>query len=286
MSNLSTANVTPTDIILSPARLNFNGVDLGGTMGNVLVGVKLDLADITVDQYGKTVIDKKVSGHHYHVKTELAEAKNVDHWKVAFPSAKEIVNGGVKSMLFDMAIGDSLLSHAHPLIVHPLERADADKNGDFNIDLAVCLQAVEVKYDPSKQTGLAVEFGVLPNTGVSPARFFVYGDPTNGVVHASAAAAVAGGGNVGNGTIGTEVVFDAYTKTEVVTVLCVGASTGNDFYVSGSVSGAIGEFHVAAANGSMHTFVSNQISFIFTQGTVQSAFNDSYTIATTASNFA
>lgn len=286
MSNLSTANVTPTDIILSPCRLTFGGVDLGGTMGGVQIGVKLDLADIMVDQYGKTVIDKKVSGHAYHVKTELAEAKNVDHWAVAFPSSQEIINGPTKSMLFQMAIGDSLLSHAQELIVHPLENANADLSGDFTFDLAVCTEAVEIKFDASKQTGLAVDFVILPNTAVSPARFFVYGDPTNGVVHAIAAAAVPGGGNVGNGTIGTEVAYDAYTKTEVVTVRCVGATTGNDFFVSGSVSGALGEFHVAAASASTHSFVCNEISFIFTQGSTQSAYNDSYTIATTASNYA
>lgn len=286
MSNLSFAAVSPTDIILSPSRLTHGGVDLGGTVDSVTVGIKYDLADIMVDQFGKTVLDKKVSGHAYSVKCTLSELKNIDRWKTAFPSAAEIVNGGVKSVLFQMAVGDSMRSHALPLIVHPLENADGNKNGDFNIDLAVCLQAAEVKYGPDKQSGLAVEFLVLPNTGVSPARFMVYGDPANGVVHASAAGAVAGGGNVTNGLISAEAVFDAYTKTETITVLCVGQTSGNTFSVTGSVSGALGTFHVAAASTSVANFVSNQITFTFTQGTIQAAYNDSFTIATTGSNFA
>lgn len=286
MSNLSTANVTPGDIILSPGRITHGGVDLGGTVDSITIGVKYDLADIMVDQYGKTPLNKKVSGHAYTVKCTLSELKNIDRWKTAFPSAVKIVNGGVKSMLFQMAIGDSLLDRALPLIVHPLENADADLNGDFNFDLAVCMEASEVKYGPEKQTGLAVEFVIFPNTAISPARFFVYGDPSNALTHASAAAAVAGGGNVGNGVISAEAAFDGSTKTEVITVKCVGATSGNDFFVSGTLSGAIGEFHIAASAATTHNFVSDVIAFTFTQGSTQSAFNDSYTIATTASNYA
>lgn len=281
----STATVDPTQIPLTPMRVTWNGVDLGGTTDHVSLSIKYEMAHIMVDQFGKSIIDSVVSGLAFSIKLVLAESKNMDKWAVAFPSMHEIVNGGVKSMYSDMQIGDHLLSKAKVLLLHPLERADADLNGDFTFYKAIAQNHSEVKYGPDKQTGLQVEFMVFPDTGTVPARYMTLGDPSNGRTAAAIAGAVAGGGNVGNGTIGTEVAYSGFTQTETITVKCVGASSGNDFFVSGSVSGALGEFHIAAAAASTHNFVVPQLSFTLTQGATQFAFNDTFTIATTASNY-
>lgn len=283
--SLSTANVNPNNISLTPMRVKFNGVDLGGTADQVSVNIKYELSDIMVDQFGKSILDKKVSGMAYSVKLTLAEIKNIDNWKVAFPHAHEIVNGGTKSIYMDMQIGDSLLSHAAALILHPLENADADLSGDYKFFKAACMSATEVKYGPEKQAGLHVEFVIFPDTSVTPARYMVYGDPSNGIVHASAGSATAGS-NTGNGTVDTIAVFDGFTKTETVTIKCVGQTSGNDFYISGSVTGPMAEAHVASGSGNTVNVVTPQISFTIHQGSVQFAYNDSFTIATTGSNYA
>lgn len=283
--SLSTATVTPTNIALSPMRVKWNGVDLGGTTDHVSLSIKYDTADIMVDQFGKSVIDKVVSGMHYSIKLTLSEIKNMDNWKVAFPSMHEIINGGTKSMYSDMQIGDHLLAKAQQLLLHPLENADADLSQDYLFYKAICVEASEVKYGPDKQSGLNVEFIVFPDTSVSPARYMTHGDPSNGIVNASAGS-VTPGANTGNGTVDTVAVYNGYTKTETITIQCVGVSTGNDFYVSGSVSGALYEGHIAAGSGSTLNVVTPVISFTIHQGTVQYAYHDSFTIATTASNFA
>lgn len=283
--SLSNATVTPNNISLTPVRVNFNGVDLGGTHGDVAVNMKYDLADIMVDQFGKTPLDKVVSGHVTTVKLVLAEIKNIDNWKVAFPSIHEIVNGGTKSAYSDLQIGDHLSSHAQILILHPMENADANLNNDFKFYKAVAMNAAEIKYGPEKQLGLAVEFIILPDTSVTPAKFFTYGDPTNGIVHASAGSATPGS-NTGNGTLDTISVADGFTVTETITVQCVGASSGNDFNVTGSVSGALGSVHIAAGSGSTVAFVNNKVNFTLHQGTVQYVYHDSFTIALTGSNYA
>lgn len=280
----STANVTPTNISLTPMRVKYNGVDVGGTTDHVDITIKYDTADIMVDQFGKSIIDKVVSGLHYSIKMVLAETKNMDNWAIAFPSMHEIVNGGVKSMYADMQVGDHLYVKSKQLLLHPLERADVDLNGDFLFYKAICTEASEIKYGPDKQSGLKVEFLVFPDVSVVPARYMTFGDPTNGMTPAAAAAAVAGA-NTGNGTIGSEVVTNGVTHTETITVTCVGQTTGNDFFVSGSVSGALGEFHIAAAAASTHSFVKPELSFLMTQGATQFVYGDSFTIATTASNF-
>lgn len=280
----SNAVITPTNISLSPMRVKFNGVDLGGTTSNVSINIKYDMADIMVDQFGKSVIDKKVSGLVYSIKFDIAETKNLDNWKVAFSSMKEVVNAGVKSMYADMQIGDSLLAHSHLLLLHPLENVDADLTGDFTFFKAACIQASEAKYGPEKQTVLNVEFVVFPDTSVIPAKYMILGDPANGLIAASAGSATPGS-NTGNGTIGTIVAYSGHTATENITITCVGQTSGNNFYVSGSFSGPLGEFHIAAAASSTANFVAGQISFTATQGSVQFVTNDSFVIATVAANY-
>jgi len=285
--SLSNATITPTNIPLSPMRVTWNGVDLGGTVDGCNLSIKYETADIMVDQWGKTVADKKVSGHAYSVKMTLAEIKNKDLFKVAFPSSNEISSGGNHMIYADMQIGDSLLAKAKVLTLHPLEASDADLSEDYMFYKAIPTEVSEVKYGPDKQSGLSIEFIVFPDTTTVPARFFIYGDPTIGIVNASAGSAVAATGNTGNGTIDTITVANAYTKTETITALVIGtgAASSNVFKVSGSQSGILGTATLAAAGASTVNFVSNPINFKITQGGTQFVTGDSFTIATTASNY-
>jgi len=282
---VSTANVNPQAIVLTPMRVTYKGVDLGGTTDHVKVNIKYELADIMVDQYGKTSLNKKVSGHAFKVDFVLAEVADKSKWKVAFPFSHLITSGPNTAEYFDIQIGNDLLSQAGVLTLHPLSQVDADLSQDYTFWKAASISASEVNYGPDKQVGLKVEMVIFPDTSASPAKFMTYGDPGIGIVNAIAAAAVAGA-NTGNGTIGTEVAYNGYTRTETITVKCVGASSGNDFYVSGSSSGPLGEFHIASAAASTANFVCPQVSFTMTQGSTQFAYNDSFTIATTSANYA
>lgn len=281
----STANVTPGDIILSPMRVTMDGQDLGGTVDSVSVSKKFEMADIMVDQFGKSVIDKVISGFAVSIKFTIAQIKDKSLWKVAFPAGHVVSNGDVNSFYVDMQVGDHLLTHAKLLNLHPLQNEDADLSDDWNFYKAASISAAEVKYGPDKQSGLAIEIIVFPDLSVSPARYLTIGDPSNGLIDASAGSPTPATGNVGNGTIDTIAVFNGSTATETITARCVGASTGNDFFVSGSQSGALGTVHVGATSGNQATFTSPQISFKINQGSAQFAYNDSFSIATVAANY-
>ena len=285
--SLSNANLTPANIVLTPMRVTFNGVDLGGTTEGVDVLPKYKIADIKVDQSGDTVIDGAVSGQSYVVKLTLAETADKAKWKVAFPHGHQ-VGSGPYSFYSDLQIGDKLSAHAFPLILHPLSAGNSDLSGDIMFYKAVATSASEIKYGPDKQSGLKVEFHILPDTGVIPWRFMLYGDPSIGLVAASAGAAVAGS-NTGNGTVTAIAVTNAGTKTETVTLTVLdGGGTGNDIKIVGSVSGILGVAHLASGVGSTVAFTAplNQIAFTVTQGSVEFVAGDSFTIATTASNYA
>jgi len=286
--SLSNATITPTDIPLTPMRVNWNGVDLGGTTEGVTLSLKYETADIMIDQWGKTSADKKVSGQAYSVKMTLAEIKNKDTFHAAFQSAHEITSGGNKMIYSDLQIGDSLLAKSQVLILHPLEKSDADLSEDFKFFKAIPIQVSEVKYGPDKQSGLSVEFVIFPDSTTVPARFWIYGDPSIGIVNAVAGSPSYNGGNTGNGTVDTISVANGYTKTETITGLCVGigASSATVFEISGSVSGVLGVVTLAHASASTANFVSNPINFTMHQGTTAFAVGDSFTIATTAANYA
>lgn len=286
--SLSNATVSPTNIPLTPMRVTWNGVDMGATVEGVTIQVKYETADIMLDQWGKTPADKKVSGHAYSVKTTFAEIKNKATVKVALPSAHQ-VGTGPYSIYADMQIGDSLLAKAQVLILHPLEAADNDLSEDWKFFKAVAMEATEVKYGPDKQSGMSVEFVIFPDVTTTPARFFIYGDPTIGVVNASAGSATAGS-NTGTGTIGTISTTNAGAKTETITILCIGigGSTSNEFSVVGSVSGILGVFNLAHTSSSTATFTApgGQIAFTANQASTAFIVGDSFTIPVTAANFA
>lgn len=96
----------------------------------------------------------------------------------------------------------------------------------------------------------------------------------------TAAAPVAGGSNVGNGTV-TAVDTTAATVTETWTLTCtVEDPDGGTFSVEGSVSGA-------QASATVGTPYSNAfIAFTINDGAVDYALGDSFTIATTISTLA
>jgi hypothetical protein len=282
---VSFAAVTPTNLELTPVRISYDGVDLGASLGNVKVNVKYDKAELKADQFGTSIIDRVNSGLNVTVETELAEFQNKDIIKVVFPNMVELTSGPNKAAYFVSKVGEHDLSLAKQLILHPLSKQDADFSGDWLFYQAVANGDSSVTYGPQEQIKLKLIWNVYLDTSVQPARFCFHGDPSIGVVNAVAAAAVAGS-NTGNGTISAEVAYNGFTVTETITVLCVGSTSGNDFYVSGSVSGPLGEVHVAAANLSTVNFVSDQITFTINQGSTQFITGDSFTIATTGANYA
>lgn len=277
--SVSYATVTTQNMELSPMRVNFDGVDLGGTLDNVTVNVEFGKAEIKADQSGDTVRDRRVSGLNISVTTALAENRVKDNWKVVFPHAK-LVDGGIagKSMYFQAAIGDSDLANAKILILHPLSLADVDLSGDFKFFKACADAKSEIVYSPTEQTKINVVWNILPDDSVQPERFFIHGDPSIGLVAASAAAPVFVG--TGNGTMTGVTVFSGVTETETITAVLIHAvANGGIFQVSGSLSGPLGNATVGVG------FVSPVIAFTINDGATDFVLGDQFTVATTAANY-
>lgn len=178
----SYATVTPGNMELTPCRVSFKGpgaltfADLGGTLGNVSVKMKYDKAEIKADQFGTTVLDRRVKGVMVTIETELAELELKALWKIVFPHATLIGTEPATYVDFLSQVGDGDISHAGELLLHPLSRPDSDLNHDLYAWKVCAMADSEVVFGPDKQQSLKIVWNVLLDTSVTPARMIRFGD--------------------------------------------------------------------------------------------------------------
>jgi hypothetical protein len=89
--SVSYASVDSTKMELTPMRVSFKKPgatafsEVGGTLGNVLVDIKYEKAEIKADQLGTTVLDRRVKGLVMTVTTELTQTQDkFNVWKDVF----------------------------------------------------------------------------------------------------------------------------------------------------------------------------------------------------------
>lgn len=176
---MSNATVTTSNMELSPMRVTFDGLDLGGTMSNVTISAKYVKANLLADQSGSTVRDRRVSGVEITVETELTEVQFKNNWKYVFPHATKLGSGNttLAAIDFNDAIGDSDLANAKTLVLHPLTKPDADLSTDYTFYKAVASAESSISYGPNDQAKLKIVWNILPDESATPNKFFRYGDP-------------------------------------------------------------------------------------------------------------
>ncbi len=273
----SSAVLTRGNLLVTPSRVTFNGVDLGGTKGPIAFSPQTKQTDIKVDQLGDSIFDKIVSGQDFSVKLTLSEFRNKANWKVAMPHAKLLTSGGNKGIYIDSQIGNKLSANAYVMILHPLILDDSDKSLDIKIYLAACESASEVKIGSGEESVLECIFRVLPDTTTSPARYLYFGDPAIAAVAATLTESSYSG--TGNGTLTGETAGSA-AVTETITATCVtAAADGGIFHVSGSVSGSLGLATVGVA------FSSTKGGFTINDGATDFIVGDAFVLASVAANY-
>lgn len=184
---MSFATITPANMELTPMRVMWKPpgetdfIDLGGTLDNVVLTPAYKKSPIRADQLGTTDIDDRVSGIDIKVTTSLAEVLLKDNWKVVFPHAT-IVPGtggfaGKSALDFNSAIGDnSSIDNAGELLLHPLSKADSDKDSDYIFYKACATAESEIVYSPEGQAKLKVVWKIYPDLTDNPPKFFRFGD--------------------------------------------------------------------------------------------------------------
>lgn len=175
MANASTST-DPNKMELTPMRVSWAGQDLGGTMKNAVIDIKIKKHNIVADQYGATNLDMRLNGTEITVTTELSQVRDSNTWAEAFPSAIQTGSGVTGSILFQLPIGRSDLLAANLLTLHPIDRPDADTTQDHNFYLAHPAEATPITYGPGEQSALKVVWNVFPVlTGSGAPKFYKFG---------------------------------------------------------------------------------------------------------------
>lgn len=279
---------SPQSILVTSAVVKHKGVNVGLVSG-VKITVKHLTTAVQTDQTGKSTVND------FHVGDEMSVEMMFDEYtalkmKQAYPKAALISSGGADRITWGRAIGEDFYSEAGVLEILPTSDDENYAGRRFTFYKAAAIGDSSFEYGPDKKIQIKTVFKVYPDfTQVDGEYFGYFGDIAAGsIVHASAAAAVPGVGNVGNGTVGSILVADAYTKTETWTLTCIAAQANAGlFSVVGSVTGARG---VATVGSS---YVSNvvvpaqsEIGFLIADGATDFAVGDTFTIATTAKAYA
>lgn len=167
--------LTPVIVKFKPAGAT-DYTEIGGTLGNVKVKVGYSKAEIKADQFGTTVLDRRVSGFSATIETEIAQVKNKDLIKILFPHSTE-VGTTTKMINFKTNVGDSDLGVAGVLVLHPQSLASTDYNGDWTIMKACASAESEFTYSATDQLRAKIVWNVYMDTTNSPASFMTFGDP-------------------------------------------------------------------------------------------------------------
>ncbi len=277
----SSANVTLSNIMISPCRVKFDGVDLGAMEGAATLKFETLTSNIEVAQLGKTVVDMVSNGQNLVLKCKLMEVSPVQLKRV-LGNSKLITVGPDSSLYIENQIGQKFSAFAKVLILHPLAKDDADLSGDMKFYKAVAKPTTDINWESDKPQAMEIEFFALPDFAVSPARFAIIGDPSLAVVEATVAAAVADVANIGNGTVSGEDGGTG-TKTEQVTATCFAAATDGGFFeVKGQDNRVLG----VATVGTLFTADDDSITFTIADGSTDFAVNDSFTFACVGANYA
>ncbi|MFA9202258.1 MAG: hypothetical protein ACEQSC_01795, partial [Candidatus Nanopelagicaceae bacterium] len=208
----------PQSIFVSSAALIVDGADVG-----LISGLKISIKELTTpvntDQLGKMVVN------HFHVGDEATGECTFDEFtalkmSLAFPQAELLENGGAARLSFGKQVGSDYLSLAKTFKIIPTSDDESYAGRNFFFYKGVFMGEASVEYGPDKKLVFKAKMHFYPDVTQPSGKWLGYmgDDAVGSLVPASAAAAVAGGSNVGNGTVSGLGANDNFTKTEVWTL--------------------------------------------------------------------
>ena len=177
----SQAVVTVNNFDIGPCRVTFDGVDLGGTLSNVVVNFKYEKAPLKADQHGTSLLDEAISGIEVTVETEVAEVKDKDTLKKVFPNSTLVSVAGPpaqKALDFEDQIATRMLANSKVLILHPLQYADANLDYDWYFYKAMPSEESSYTLGPSEQGKMKIVWKVYLDLTQTPPKMFRIGDNT------------------------------------------------------------------------------------------------------------
>lgn len=158
-------------------------VDLGDTSGGVSVKISTTTQELEVDQKLDPV-DEVMTKRVITVSVPLA-AFNIDNLKLAFPGSEIVTDATTstkKKLLIQSATGDSMISYAGQLRLHPVEKEATDKGKDWLFPYAAPVSTdLEISFTKDGMKTIPVEFKAYPAPSTDTSysgKVLVFGDPS------------------------------------------------------------------------------------------------------------
>ncbi len=171
----ATFALKPEKMELTPQRVKWGGVDLGGTLGGVTIEPKYSKGEIKADQSGTTVLDRRLNGFECKVSLELAEVRDIEKLATLFPNA--VLNMANDGITFGLPIGNSDLDQAQELNLHPIVADDSDTSTDWTFFKAFPSEESSFVYGPEEQVKAKLVFNIMPLiSGTDEPLFFRIGE--------------------------------------------------------------------------------------------------------------
>lgn len=135
----------------------YNGVDLGHTLGGVEVSYEPSHYDVTVDQYGETVVEKVLTGEKLMAKVPLAE-KTIANLKAAIPQG-QYQGAANRRLAIGKSSGASARAVAAQLVLHPIN--EGTRVYDVVFHKAYAANTITLAHKIDEQAVIEVEFEAL-----------------------------------------------------------------------------------------------------------------------------
>lgn len=167
-----------TNVKIGVCTVSLGGVILGHTKGGVVVTYTPEFADITVDQYGNTVVDKVLIGEKLTAKVPLAETQIANLQKAIAEGTLAGSTSGRVTIGKDS--GARLSTVSAQLILHPIANLVTNHDEDVVFHKAVSTGEIELNYMVDEERVVEVEFTALVKTDNSTGNYLGHiGDSTD-----------------------------------------------------------------------------------------------------------
>lgn len=155
--------------------VTYNSVDLGLTKGGVTVSYEPTFHDISVDQFGETVIESVLTGEKFTAKVPLTES-TISNMKVAMPNST-FAGAGNKRITLGKTSGTRQGALSALLVLHP--QNEGTRVNDIVLYKAFVNSTVELSHTIDGEKVIEVEFMALIDASKSDGNYLgMIGDST------------------------------------------------------------------------------------------------------------
>lgn len=168
-----------TNVKIGVCSVSFDGTDVGHTAGGVEVVYSPEYADIAVDQYGNTPVDKVLIGESFMARVPLAESTLANLKRAIHPGTATPSDASPTKITIGKDAGYKASTFAKRIVLHPIANASSNRVDDVILHKGVIVNEITLGYKVDEQRVINVEILALIDESQSAGAYLgILGDST------------------------------------------------------------------------------------------------------------